>query len=75
MSVYSRPVLGCLAEAIQSCTLRLNSSVVMPVWVAVMISSTPFSPVAATPAMSPLSSDANGSLVFHSGCCGAIAFT
>ena len=52
--------------------LRMNSSVVIPVWVAAMIASTPFSPAAATPAMSPLSSEANGSLVFHSGCSGAM---
>jgi hypothetical protein len=32
-------------------------------------------PAAATPARSPFSSDANGSLVFHSGCCGASCFT
>ena len=33
------------------------------------------SPPAATPWRSPFSSDANGSVVFHSGCCGASALT
>jgi hypothetical protein len=46
-----------------------------PACVAAMIASTPFSPAAATPAMSPLRTEANGSFVFHSGCCGASAFT
>ena len=43
---------GC-AVAIQSLTVLLNSSVVMPVCVAASISSRPFSPAAATPFMSP----------------------
>lgn len=30
-SVYSRPVVGCFAEAIHSRTDAVNSSVVMPV--------------------------------------------
>ncbi len=53
----------------------VNSSVVIPVWVAASISAAPFSPAAATPAMSPFSSDAKGSFVCHSGCWGAIALT
>ena len=40
-----------------------------------MISTIAFSPPASAPFTSPLSNEANGSLVFHSGCCGASAFT
>ncbi|MFH0352589.1 MAG: hypothetical protein ACHBMF_11800 [Chromatiales bacterium] len=61
--------------AIQSETVLLNSSVVMPVCVAAIIAIAPFSPAAATAFISPLSSEANGSFVFHSGCCGASALT
>ena len=52
-----------------------NSSVVMPVCVAAMISSRPFSPAAASAFMSPSRTALNGCCVFHSGCCGAIALT
>ena len=61
--------------ASQSLTWAENSSVVIPVCVAAMMASAPFSPPAATPAISPLSSEANGSRVFQSGYCGARAFT
>src|SRR5213592_2275276 len=47
----------------------------MPAWVAMTISRSAWSPPASAVFMSPLSSEANGSLVFHSGCCGASAFT
>src|SRR5438477_6350976 len=40
-----------------------------------MISSIACSPPASAPFTSPLSNEANGSFVFHSGCCGASAFT
>jgi hypothetical protein len=33
------------------------------------------SPPASAPFTSPFKSDANGACVFHSGCCGASAFT
>ena len=39
------------------------------------ISTIACSPPASAPFRSPLSSEANGSLFFHSGCCGASAFT
>jgi hypothetical protein len=47
----------------------------MPVCVAMMISSSARSPPAIAPLRSPLSSEAKGSFCFHSGCCGASAFT
>src|SRR4029079_11673832 len=40
-----------------------------------MISSIACSPPASAPFTSPLSNEANGSFVFHSGCCGASVFT
>jgi hypothetical protein len=52
-----------------------NSSVVMPAWVAANISTMAFSPPAATAFMSPFSSEEKGSFSFHSGSCGASAFT
>src|SRR6266496_4842753 len=55
--------------------ILLNSSTVIPVWVAAIISSNPFSPPAKAAFMSSPRKEANGSLVFHSGCCGASAFT
>ena len=75
MAVNGCPVFGCFAVAIQSLTVRLNSSVVMPEWVAVSRATTPASPPAVTPCKSPLSTEAKGSCVFHSGCCGASALT
>ena len=66
---------GCFAVAIQSRTIFSNSSVVMPECVTVTISKMAGSPPASAPLRSPLSSEANGSLSFHSGCCGASAFT
>src|SRR5439155_11837224 len=74
-SVYGRLNLGCFAVAIQSLTICSNSAVVMPACVATMISSIARSPPASAAFRSPLSNDANGSFVFHSGCCGASAFT
>ena len=56
---------------IQSVTISSNSSVVMPAWVAMAISSRAFSPPASAPFKSPLSTEAKGSLVFHSGCFGS----
>ena len=47
----------------------------MPACVAMTISAIARSPPASAPSTSPLSSEANGSLSFHSGCCGASAFT
>ena len=47
----------------------------MPAWVAMTISSSASSPAASVALKSPLSSEANGSVVFHSGCCDARAFT
>src|SRR5882672_1524883 len=47
----------------------------MPVCVAATIWKMAGSPPASAPLRSPLSNDANGSLSFHSGCCGASAFT
>ena len=75
MSVNSLPVFGCFAVAIQSFTICSNSTVVMPACVAMMSSRIAWSPPASAAFTSPLSSEANGSLVFHSGCCGASAFT
>ena len=62
---------GCFAVAIQSLTIFSNSSVVMPACVAMAISSSACSPPARADFTSPFSTEANGSLVFHSGCCGA----
>ena len=59
--------------AIQSVTILSNSSVVMPACVAMTISTRACSPPARAAFTSPLSTDANGSLSFHSGCCGASA--
>ena len=75
LRVSPLPVTGCLAVAIQSFTIFSNSSVVMPAWVAMTISIIAFSPPASAALTSPLSSEAKGSLSFHSGCCGASAFT
>ena len=61
--------------AIQSLTIFSNSSVVMPACVAMTIWKMAGSPPASAALRSPLSSEANGSLSFHSGCCGASAFT
>jgi hypothetical protein len=47
----------------------------MPACVAMTISAMAFSPPANAPFRSPLSSEANGSCCFHSGCCGANTFT
>ncbi len=47
----------------------------MPAWVAMTISSMARSPSASAAFTSPLSNEAKGSWVFHSGCDGAIAFT
>ena len=47
----------------------------MPACVAMTISTIACSPPASAAFTSPLSSEANGSFVFHSGCCGASAFT
>src|SRR4029453_1809422 len=74
-SVYGRLNFGCFAVAIQSLTICSNSAVVMPACVTMMISSIARSPPASAPFRSPLSNDANGSFAFHSGCCGASAFT
>src|SRR5436190_847232 len=74
-SVYGRLNLGCFAVAIQSLTICSNAAVVMPACVATIISSMARSPPASAAFRSPLSNDANGSFVFHSGCCGASAFT
>ena len=52
--------LGCRAVAIQSRTMASNSSVVLPACVAAMISSRPFSPLAATAFMSPSRTPLNG---------------
>ena len=75
MSVYGLPVVGCLALANQSSTMPLNSSVLMPECVAARISTMACSPWPSALFRSPLSREANGSLSFHSGCCGASAFT
>ena len=57
--------------ASQSLTICSNSSVVMPACVAMTISSDRRARRRASAAFtSPLSSDANGCLSFHSGCCG-----
>ena len=53
--------------AIQSVTIVWNSSVVMPAWVAMTISTRPFSPAAASAFMSPSSTALNGCVSFHSG--------
>ena len=47
----------------------------MPACVATTIFAIAGSPPASAPFTSPLSKEANGSFVFHSGCCGASAFT
>src|SRR5437764_13700889 len=47
----------------------------MPACVTMMISSMVRLPPASAAFRSPLSNDANGSFVFHSGCCGASVFT
>src|SRR5436305_4969787 len=74
-SVYGRLNFGCLAVAIHSLTICSKSAVVMPACVTMMISSMVRSPPASAAFRSPLSNDANGSFVFHSGCCGASVFT
>ena len=61
--------------ASQSATVLLKASVVMPEWVAATISAMSFSPKAAIASILPESTDLNGSVVFHSGCLGASAFT
>ena len=53
--------------AIQSLTICANSSVVMPVCVAMKSSMSPWSPPSSAAFTSPLSSEANGSLVFPLG--------
>ena len=60
---------------IQSATILVNSSLVMPVCVASSSSTNPFSPDAARAFMSPSRTALNGCLVFHSGFFGASAFT
>ncbi len=47
----------------------------MPAWVAAMISSRPFSPVAATAVASPSMTPLNGCVSRHSGCARARALT
>jgi len=47
----------------------------MPACVAIMTSRSAWSPPASAVCKSPLMNEANGSVVFHSGCCGASAFT
>src|SRR5216684_3205147 len=75
MSLKSWPVFGCFAVAIQSFTICSNSAVVMPACVAMTTSISAWSPPASVVCKSPLSSEANGSVVFHSGCCGTSALT
>ena len=61
--------------ASQSPTIFKKSSVLMPEWVAAMISTMPFSPDAANASASPSSTALKGCIVFHSGCGGASTFT
>ncbi len=58
---------GSVALASQSLTILVKSAVLMPAWVAAMVSMRPLSPEAASAFMSPSSTDWNGWVVFRSG--------
>src|SRR5580658_4742121 len=70
-SVYGRSKRGALAVAIQGFTRDRNSSVPIPECVTATISIQSFSVNLLIASRSPVITDLNGSVDFHSGCSGA----